>query len=441
MTPREGLQVACLLLAAALGLGDDASAIEIGRFDVKDGEEKPIPFTTSKEGPNLFIRIGDPDRTVTGKLTYAITYRVQRAINRFETHDELYWNVTGTEWDWPIQAASVRVPLPAGVVAESLTHKTFTGPWGSRTTNATERIADGSYLEEVQSLEPGEGLTVVLGFPKGVLQPPSAWQEFWWAVADNILFFLVALMPVLALGILWWFYLRVGRDPGRRTPIVVQYGPPRELSPAEVGSLVDETIDTPDIVSTVIDLAVRGCLKIHAEETTKFLFLSQTDYRFERLKAADEELSSHERKFLSALFESGDSVMLSSLKNKFYTSIPDIRRAITQQLLAKKLFPRDPDRVRNLFRGFGLAAAAFPLGLGVILHKSGLASVGLPPSASTFLVVVLVSLALTYLIIRFFAKAMPSKTPEGARLAWHCLGFKEFVVRVEKDRIENSLNP
>jgi len=316
------------------------------------------------------------------------------------------------------------------MVAESLTHKTFTGRWGSRTTNATERVADGSYLARVENLGPGEGLTIVLGFPKGVLQPPSAWQELWWAVADNILFFLVALMPVLALGILWWFYLRIGRDPGRRTPIVVQYGPPRELSPAEVGGLVDETIDTPDIVSTVIDLAVRGYLKIYAEETTKFLFLSQTDYRFEKLKAGDDGLSSHERQFLSALFESGDSVMLSSLKNKFYTSIPDIRKAITQQLLVKKLFPRDPNRVRSFFRGVGLAAAAFPLGLGFVLHKSGLASVGLPPRTGAFFVVASVCLVLTYFIIRFFAKAMPSKTHQGARLARHCLGFKEFVVRV-----------
>jgi len=178
------------------------------------------------------------------------------------------------------------------------------------------------------------------------------------------------------------------------------------------------------------DLAVRGYLKIYAEETTKFLFLSQRDYRFERLKPGDGGLSSHETQFLSALFASGTSVMLSSLKNKFYTSIPGIRKAITQQLLVKKLFPRDPNRVRSFFRGVGLAAAAFPLGLGFVLHKSGLASVGLPPRTGAFFVVASVCLALTYFIIRFFAKAMPSKTHQGARLARHCLGFKEFVVRV-----------
>jgi uncharacterized membrane protein len=319
---------------------------------------------------------------------------------------------------------------------QGLMHETFTGRWGSRQTTATEDVGERDYVARVENLGPGEGLTVVLGFPKGILQSPSAWQEFWWSVADNILFFLVGLAPILALGILWWRYLRIGRDPGRLTPIVVQYEPPADLSPAEMGSLVDETIDTPDIVSTVIDLAVRGYLKIHEEKTTKLLFLSQTDYRFERLEPAEGVLSGHELAFMNALFSSGNSVMLSSLKEKFYTSIPGIRKAITKQLLQKDLFPSDPERVRTFYRGVGLAAAALPVGLGFILNKLGWVTMNLPPSTGIFIIFAVFCGVLTLIIIRFFAKAMPSKTPKGARLARYCLGFKEFVERVEQDRIE-----
>jgi uncharacterized membrane protein len=216
----------------------------------------------------------------------------------------------------------------------------------------------------------------------------------------------------------------------------VQYEPPADLSPAEMGSLVDETIDTPDIVSTVIDLAVRGYLKIHEEKTTKLLFLSQTDYRFERLEPAEGVLSGHELAFMNALFSSGNSVMLSSLKEKFYTSIPGIRKAITKQLLQKDLFPSDPERVRTFYRGVGLAAAALPVGLGFILNKLGWVTMNLPPSTGIFIIFAVFCGVLTLIIIRFFAKAMPSKTPKGARLARYCLGFKEFVERVEQDRIE-----
>ncbi|MGH9462491.1 MAG: DUF2207 family protein, partial [Vicinamibacteria bacterium] len=135
-------------------------------------------------------------------------------------------------------------------------------------------------------------------------------------------------------------------------------------------------------------------------------------------------------------FSSGNSVMLSSLKEKFYTSIPGIRKAITRQLLAKELFPSDPEGVRTLYRGVGLAAAALPVGLGFVLSKLGWVTMSLPPSAGIFVPFAVFCGVLTLIIIRFFAKAMPSKTPKGARLARYCLGFKEFVERVEQDRIE-----
>jgi hypothetical protein len=126
-------------------------------------------------------------------VTYVITYRVQRAINRFESHDELYWNVTGTEWDWPIHHARVRVHLPKEVASEELLHKTFTGYFGSQMTKAAERVDPKVYEAEAEGLLPGEGLTFVLGLPKGVLEPASAFWELWWKALDNVAFFLVGL--------------------------------------------------------------------------------------------------------------------------------------------------------------------------------------------------------------------------------------------------------
>jgi len=411
-------------------------AVRMRVLGVADGGGAPLRFTAWPEDRSLFIRIGDPDRTVTGKLTYVITYRVQRAINRFESHDELYWNVTGTEWDWPIRRASVRVHLPSDVAPEKLLHKTFTGVFGSQMTKATEELGAKTYEAEVTGLLPGEGLTFVLGLPKGVLEPASSFREFLWKIGDNIAFFLVALIPLLALAAMLYLYLRFGRDPGRRMPIVVQYEPPSELSPAEVGTLLDERIDTPDIVSTAIDLAVRGYLTIQEEETKAFLFLTNKDYRFEKLKPADDALKPHEGLFFKALFTSGDSVLLSSLRNKFYSSISWIRSAIVHEMLEKGLFPRDPARVRQFYRSVAVGAAVGPIGLGIVLLSSGRVRSFMPPEPAVFFVFSAVCLLLTFLAVRLFVNAMPVKTAKGARLARYCLGFQEFVTRVEKDRLE-----
>jgi uncharacterized membrane protein len=410
-------------------------AVRLRVLRVTDRAGEPVRFVDYPEDRSVFIRIGDPDSTVTGKNTYVITYRVQRAINRFDTHDELYWNVTGTDWDWPILRTKVRVHFPSEVRVEELMHETFTGVFGSRSTVATERVGARTYEAEVAGLRPGEGLTFVLGFPKGVLEPPSASRELWWKLSDNAAFFLVALVPILAFASMLFLYLRHGRDPGGRTPIVVQYDPPEELSPAEVGSLLDERIDTADIVSTAIDLAVRGYLAIREEETTRLLFLTDKDYRFEKKKPADDSLRPHERAFYDGIFESGDSVLLSSLKNKFYRRIPSIHRAISKELIEKGLFLRDPERVVNFYRSVAGAAAVAPVFLVPFLLRPGRLRSFLPPEPGAFFLFAGVCLLLTWMAIRLFAGAMPAKTAKGARLARHCLGFREFVTRVEKDRL------
>lgn len=410
-------------------------SIRLRVLSVKNEREEAYPYTVSHQGRDLFLRIGDPNRTVTGHVVYVITYRVQRAINRFESHDELYWNVTGTEWDWPIHEASVQVQLPAGVVPDQVRHRTFTGRMGSRTTASAERFEGRSYHAEVHDLGPSEGLTIVLGLPKGALIPPSAARELWWKLSDNLGYFLAALLPILSLVVLSYLYLKTGRDPGRNLPIVVQYEPPPKLSPAEVGTLLDETIDTADIVSTVLDLAVRGFLKIEEVKTTRFLFLTDRDYCFHKLTPADGHLSRHESLFYDALFDSSGDVFLSSLKNKFYTSIPRIRKAITDEMLVKRLFPRDPERVRQTFRGIGCAVVAIPVVLGISLIQTNAVRFLIPPNPFSFVLFLLVCLVATLALFRIFSRAMPSKTPEGARLARYCLGFKEFIERVEKDRI------
>jgi uncharacterized membrane protein len=403
--------------------------------DVSDGAGHSLPFSTWPEDRILSIRIGDPDRTVTGRTTYEIAYRVARAINYFETHDEIYWNVTGTEWDWPIHRAEARVHLPQEVAPESLRHATFTGVLGSPATKATERVNPSLYEAEVTDLLPGEGLTIVLGLPKGTLEPPSAWRELWWKLSDNALFFLVGLVPIFALGAMTLLYLRSGRDPGARTPIVVQYAPPGELSPAEVGSLLDESVDTPDIVSTVIDLAVRGYLTIEEVETTKFLFLEVKDYRFEKTRPVDEALQPHERELHQALFAAADTVLLSSLKNRFYRSLPAIRSAVSRQMLEKELFPRDPARVRHFYRTAGGLIAVSPLPLAMFLLSSSRGRALLPPEPGGFFVFAALCLFAGYAIVALFSRFMPRKTAKGARVARQCLGFQEFVSRVEKDRI------
>src|SRR5205823_8408713 len=87
----------------------------------------PNGFKTSNDGGDLDLKIGDPNRTISGAHSYTIVYQVEGALNGFGDHDELYWNAIGTEWSVPIESASVRVVLPGSIERVAC----FAGPLGS----------------------------------------------------------------------------------------------------------------------------------------------------------------------------------------------------------------------------------------------------------------------------------------------------------------------
>src|SRR5262249_23153418 len=222
---------------------------------------------------------------------YRIRYQVERAIlwegNRSwgvgegeQDRAVLRWNATGTEWDVPIDRARVTVHLPRDVDDAHLDYTAVKGAFGARYRDGRKRRIDaGTVAFETEALRPGEGITVEVSTPGDVVARPGVMRQVSWWLADNFTYGLIPI-ALVACAAAWFFR---GRDlPGRGT-IVVNYEPPDGFGPAEVGTLVDERVDLRDISAVLIDLAVRGYMKI-AEVKSEGGFFSGTDYRFTRLK-------------------------------------------------------------------------------------------------------------------------------------------------------------
>jgi len=401
-------------------LPDTRMAIDVE--SVTDENGLPWTWRESASGDSLEIRIGDPQVTVSGEREYRIRYRVGRGLLYFEDHDELYWNATGNEWPVPIEAASASVELPSGTTASVARNACFAGPTGSTLADCSER-SEGSALRfsAARALPPGSGLTVVVGLPKGFLPEPSSLRRLLERAFDFLSLWL--LLPIFTFGLLWRQWRAHGRDPGAADALPVRYEPPAGLTPAEVGTVVDESADTLDLTATILDLAVRGLLRIEEIEGSGFLFLSSRDYRLHRTGTSDAGLKEHERLLLAAVFASGPSVLLSDLKNKFYESIPGIKRALYQELSGEAAyFPTSPDRVRNNYRLAGVAVAA--LGLVALWAGQSPLATGCPIAAGA--------------IVLAFSGAMPRRTQKGRRACDDILGFREFVKRVDQDRLERT---
>lgn len=391
--------------------------------EVTGPDGQALPYRVSRSGDDVRIRIGDPQRTVTGVHAYRIRYRVRRAILFFEEHDELYWNATGSRWQVPIDRARADVYLPQGAAPADVRLGCFTGPHGSLASDCAEEWRTESVrFEARRPFRAGEGLSIVVGIPKGILREPSAVERLRaWLGETGILWLLLPLGTLLGMHQLW---RARGRDPGAPDAVPVRYEPPEGLSPAEVGTLADERADLDDVTATILDLAVRGYLSIEEVESQSFLFLSTKDYRLRHKKVADGALKPHERRMLSGLFEGGPEVLVSALKNRFYKHLPKLKEDLYQELSGpRRYFPVSPEGVRRRWAVGGGALAA----LGVATLVFQWAGSQLPGA-----VAVLTSGA----VVLAFSRAMPRRTRRGRQAHQEILGFQEFVRRVDADRLE-----
>jgi len=387
--------------------------IKLDVEDVTDFKDVPYIYNVSKSGGWANIRIGDPDSTVSGVHGYRIKYSVRGAVTFFEDHDELYWNVTGEQWRIPIQNAGANVYFDEDIT-DGVKTSCYTGAVGSENQDCNSEINNaGVKFKALNSLGGGEGLTIVVGIPKGIIEEPSSLSKSLWFISDNWYFGL----PFLTFFTLLYFWKTRGKDPEGRGVIAVKYEPPEDLSPAEAGTLIDERANILDITSTIIDLAVRGFLKIEETQSTTFFFFTDRDYKLIKTENSNEaKLKPYEQKVLSGIFKGKESIMVSELRNKFYTELPGIKKALYMELINKSYFPTNPENVRRIYKWVGIGAMI----LGFFL-------IGIFPLGF--------SIGLSGLLILVFSRYMPRKTKKGSLKNEALLGFREFIERAEKDRI------
>ena len=397
--------------------------VRLDLVSATDGEGQALRTETSREGHFVQYKMWIPG-AVDAVKSVVLRYRVHNALRFFEDHDELYWNVTGDEWDVALGDVSAAIELPAGATGVRAT--AFNGIYGSTSRDAAATV-EGTVVRITmpRKLEFREGLTAVVGWDKGLVPEPTR--------ADKVAGFLGANWPLalpipVLLGMLF-LWTRRGRDP-RRLPISVQYEPPPGLTPAEAGTLTDESADMRDITATIVDLAVRGHLRIEEREESKlFGLVKDREFVFRRTEPEQpaQPLKSYESAVLEGIFKDGArEVELSDLKNEFYKNLGDIKSGIMDRLVQQGLYARRPDHVRGRWIGLGGALAfIIAMGGGALASEIGLAPVSV--------VVAGIAIGLIVVIIGYH---MPARTVAGARTLEKVLGFAEFLERVDKERFE-----
>ncbi len=394
------------------------------------------------------IRIGDADKTVSGVQTYRISYRLKNALTEYGDHDEFFWNVTGKEWDVPVQSARFTFVDATGRADSAVCFEGFRSTKPCTITKPAAPTAAWTFAA-TRTLQPGEELSIAMRWPANTfpLAEPDYGrdkrvEDFFEGDALELGAMAgVGAFSVLGLVALWW---RVGRDrrykslyyltndPTEHTrplfggpPVVVEFTPPEDLRPAQMGLIIDERADPLDVTATIVDLAVRGYL--HITEIPKEGLFGGTDWNLTKLKEwqGDEALQTYERTILSGLFDSHQERKLSELKNKFYDDLATAQGQLYRDAMQRKWFPAKPGNAKNIWRAIGIGIAIAGVGLAVATGWfAGRALIGLP--------VILAGLIMAVVL----ASAMSRRTAKGSEALRRVLGFRLYVATAETRRQE-----
>ncbi len=415
----------------------DISSVRVTGLD-----GQPVKFSQSTEGDSKVVRIGDADQLVSGTQQYVVSYRVKGALDAYDDHDELYWNALGT---WPVQvnAFELELHLPDGA---TLRTGCFQGAASSTESCTSAASGSTATFASTRTLAEDEQVTIVAGWQKGVVAVPAPTIERAKTIGD--FFTLDAIewggLVAVALGciaLLWTLWWRHGRDRRYKTlyyltndptegtkplfahtDVVVEYLPPDDLRPAQMGVILDERADTLDVTATIVDLAVRGYL--HITEIPKDGFFGKTDWTLTRKEPPKDDLQAYERKLLDGLFEDGDEVRMSELKNKFVTRLNQVKKALYSDAMQRKWFSHNPESMRGVWVAVGIAlavaGAALSFGSGYFFGRA------LIPAP----------IILGGLVLAVLSGVMARRTATGSEALRRVLGFRLYIATAETRRQE-----
>jgi uncharacterized membrane protein YgcG len=418
-----------------------------------------------KNSKGVRIKAGDPNITFKGERTFVIKYRVEDVLQRFDSHDEFYWNVLGNKWDTTIFNSSATIISDHAKVKNV---ECFTGDYRS-TAKLCKTHYDG-YVAKVftnEKLGEGNDLTLVVALDKeNYLQFPGITKKLLKIITNNW-GYIFSLFPFVFIVNRWY---RRGRDRRylsdnvyykpddvssktvslfSRKYLPLVYHPIDGLSPSEVGTIIDEKVDINDVIAEILELARLKFLKIQIIEKKKFVG-KEEEYAFikmERYKDKSEmaKLKDYQRYLLKEIFKSNvihtsvskveklfkgnitklrdvrkalinkEYVLLSALKKHFYKSLPTYRKKLYKRMKGEGFFAGNPENER--FKWIGIYIGVSMLTVFIIFIFT----------FSTFNFGPMVIYMILSGIGFIFAWSMPKRTPKGYSLYRQITGLKWYL--------------
>ena len=293
------------------------------------------PYSMSREGSLVTLRIGDADVYVEGDVRYLIRYTYDAGDDRNKDYDEVYYNLIGTEWDTAIEKVSLRVDLPDVFDATELWF--YSGLQGSTDSDVDWQVSGNTILaQSTRPLSPYEGITIQLALEEGYFSEvviPNHWP-------------LVVLLCVVNFGalVVAWFFKQRDANGHKIVPIL-SFAPPQGLNPAEAAYVYkEESLTNEDVAALIVHWAAHGLLRI--EEVPILPFIKRGTLVFHKTGGMTDQAPAYERSLFNRFWACGTdgTVTAKDLEDTFYSSLTAAAEAV------KKKFKGDKEILVNKFQ-------------------------------------------------------------------------------------------
>ena len=389
-------------------------------FDVLDVQRNGSSEAYHTQGASNGVRVyfGSANRMLPhGVHEYRLRYHTTRQLGFFKEFDELYWNVTGSAWMFPIDRASASIELPGAVDADDLRMDFYTGHQGSKGKDASFRVANERKVEfqTTRGLKPHEGLTVALGWPKGMVHEPTSSERLGYFLDDNSATLVLIAGLLLPLGWYLWAWNHWGRDP-RKGVIIPLFKPPKGLTPAGCSYIRAMSFNRDAFAAAIVNLGVKGYLKISESSDEFVLYRQETP--------GSTAASKGELGVMDALFKDGTNQQI-ELDQENHKEFMKAHSALKAALKAEHR-----GRLFNLNGSYALPS------VGLTIAAAGIAAT--MDAGPWVWVSFAVFSVILHLVFLFLLRAL---TPAGRIITDEIEGFKMYLDTAEQDRLDRMRSP
>ncbi|MGO3183473.1 MAG: DUF2207 domain-containing protein [Aequorivita sp.] len=394
--------------------------IKIRKVKVPGHKFESDPDFVQKLSDNLEIKIGDKNKTIIGPQHYEIKYRVYNAFLYEEDQIHFYWNIKPYGWYASFRQLDFTVHPPKNTKVGLDDFFVYSGDSGEKqvTTDFDINYDNGVFTAKSHSdflSVPGQSVTALLKLPENSIEEIKPFWPFWTEYGWTL----------LLAALLFTFY-RVWKKYGKDDKVIptISYFPPNGVDPAMAGLLIDDSGDTEDLISLIPYWGSRGIIKM--EEIPKKGWFGKNDTKLVQLRPLPVDAPDYEQEIFNGLFgsesESGENdVLISSLKDSFYTKMSSAKSLLTKQA---QIYYDPTARKMQTWSIVGVILISILLGILFLFVWGIYAALAVIPIA---------------IFLLFMSSYMIKKNSKGNKMLSELKGFKQFIKVAEENKLKMLL--